>query len=221
MKEDGWENSHEAFMALKVVLHSLRDRLTTEEAVRLAAQLPILLRGYYFNGWSPAHKPVKINSKEEFLNYVSNELPYDPEFNPERVSKVAFGVLAKRISNGEIRDIKNMLSREFMDILPGTAWCFEILNTLWVVKHISNGSKYTNYKLLFTCAVTIIKNSIAIIQTLLTLVCSPRAAKYLNTRHIAWRVNCLAVFGTSFFFLCQECCHVRDHSLGATEKNYR
>lgn len=121
MMEEGWEDSHRAFMALKAVLHALRDRLTAEEAAQLAAQLPVLLRGYYFDGWSPAHKPVKINNKEEFLNYVSRELPFDPEFDPERVFKAVFAVLAKRISHGEIRDIKNMLPKEFMDLWPGTA----------------------------------------------------------------------------------------------------
>ncbi len=121
MMEEGWEDSHKAFMALKAVLHALRDRLTAEEAVQLAAQLPVLLRGYYFDGWSPANKPVKIHNKEELLSYVSRELPYDPEFDPERLLKGVFALLAKRISQGEIRDIKGVLPREFMDLWPGTA----------------------------------------------------------------------------------------------------
>jgi uncharacterized protein (DUF2267 family) len=121
MDEEGWDDSHKAFLALKAVLHALRDRLTADEAAQLASELPMLLRGYYFDGWSPAHKPVKIHTKEEFLNYLAKELPYDPELEPERVLKAVFAVLAKRISQGEISDIKNMLPREFLDLWPATA----------------------------------------------------------------------------------------------------
>ena len=40
-----------AYSVLRAVLHQLRDRLTPEEAVDLAAQLPLIVRGIYFEGW--------------------------------------------------------------------------------------------------------------------------------------------------------------------------
>jgi len=43
-----------ALSALRAVLHQLRDRLTPEEAVDLAAQLPLIVRGIYFEAWRPA-----------------------------------------------------------------------------------------------------------------------------------------------------------------------
>ena len=44
-----WENHpHKAYLALRTVLHALRDRLTVEEAVQLGAQLPMLVRGFYY-----------------------------------------------------------------------------------------------------------------------------------------------------------------------------
>ena len=36
-----WEDPHKSYMALRGVLHALRDRLPPTEAVQLAAQLPM------------------------------------------------------------------------------------------------------------------------------------------------------------------------------------
>jgi uncharacterized protein (DUF2267 family) len=47
----GTEDRHRAYMALRAVLHALRDRLTVEEVAQLGAQLPMLIRGLYYEGW--------------------------------------------------------------------------------------------------------------------------------------------------------------------------
>ena len=51
------EDRHDAYRALRSVLHVLRDRLTPEQAVHLGAQLPVLVRGIYYDGWRIAGKP--------------------------------------------------------------------------------------------------------------------------------------------------------------------
>lgn len=52
MSELGWqEQPQNAALALRTALHALRDRLTIEEAVHLGTQLPILIRGVYYEGW--------------------------------------------------------------------------------------------------------------------------------------------------------------------------
>ena len=66
MAEFGSKDRHLAYLALRATLHALRDRLTVEEAVHLGAQLPMLVRGFYYEGWTPSGKPVKVK-KAGFL----------------------------------------------------------------------------------------------------------------------------------------------------------
>lgn len=70
--ELSWERDpHRAYHAPRTVLHALRDRLHPEEAAGLAAQLPLLIKGVFSEGWHPAGKPVKARTAEEFLAPVA------------------------------------------------------------------------------------------------------------------------------------------------------
>ena len=46
MQELGWEDRYKAYLGLRTTLHALRDRLPIEETAQLAAQLPMLIRGF-------------------------------------------------------------------------------------------------------------------------------------------------------------------------------
>lgn len=67
MAELGSKDRHEAYLALRGVLHALRDRLQVEEAVQLGAQLPVLIRGFYYDGWRPSATPKKERHLGQFL----------------------------------------------------------------------------------------------------------------------------------------------------------
>lgn len=107
-----------AYHALRAVLHALRDRLTPEEACDLAAELPTLLRGVYFEGWSPANKPLKMNGGQ-FLDRVEAQLvPVAEDLDPAACVSAVFEVLDQRVSAGEIADIRGALPHEFQELWP-------------------------------------------------------------------------------------------------------
>src|SRR5271165_4064541 len=86
MEELGWNDRHQAYRALAAVLHALRDRLTVVEAADLGAQLPMLIRGLYYEGWTPTGKPVKERKREDFLAHIATALRGHAEIFPEAVA---------------------------------------------------------------------------------------------------------------------------------------
>jgi len=111
-------NEHQALIALRAVLHSLRDRLTVNEAVEAGAQLPMLIRGLYYEGWTPSGKPVKERHKEQFLDHIRQYFSQTPDIDAEYIVRTVFGYLAERITAGEIQDIQKMLPPELRALWP-------------------------------------------------------------------------------------------------------
>jgi uncharacterized protein (DUF2267 family) len=113
-----WEDQHRAYLALRATLHALRDRLTVDEATHLGAQLPMLIRGFYYEGWSPAGKPIKERHKEEFCAHVKEYFKKEEDIDAEKIVRGVFKVLAKRITEGEIEDIMHILPPELRALWP-------------------------------------------------------------------------------------------------------
>ena len=118
MAELDWQDEHKAYLALRAVLQALRDRLTVEEATQLAAQLPMLVRGFYYEGWNPRGKPVKERHQEEFLAHIKSFFKNDDRVVPAQVIRAVFKVLSKHISPGEIEDVKHILPGELRLLWP-------------------------------------------------------------------------------------------------------
>jgi uncharacterized protein (DUF2267 family) len=115
----GWpkERRNQSYAALRGVLHALRDRLTVQEAAQLAAQLPMLIRGLYYQGWNPAKVPVKM-SREEFLARIRRDFPYEVEGGVEQLTTTVLEVLRQHVTDGEWEDIRSSLPRELVSVLP-------------------------------------------------------------------------------------------------------
>jgi uncharacterized protein (DUF2267 family) len=113
-----WPDKHKVYTALKTTLHALRDRITVEEVAQLGAQLPMLVRGFYYEGWDPTDKPLKERHKEQFLARIDQQFKDDNSVDPEVVARAVFFLLAHRVTEGEIEDIKHVLPAEIRDLWP-------------------------------------------------------------------------------------------------------
>jgi uncharacterized protein (DUF2267 family) len=114
------DDAHLAYGALRAVLHTLRDRLTLEEAVQLGAQLPMLIRGLYYEGWCPRANPARTY-KPEFLAAIRHQLPGPECMHPELLARAVLTVLSRHITPGEVCDVKANLPMELRDLWPGEA----------------------------------------------------------------------------------------------------
>ena len=113
----GTEDRHHGHLALRTTLHALRDRLAVEEAAHLGAQLPMLVRGLYFEAWHLAGKPRKDRTGRSSAHVES--AARNPSFEAESAVRAVFGPLAERVSAGEIEDVKSILPRPVRAFWPG------------------------------------------------------------------------------------------------------
>ena len=115
MEEMGWEDRHRAYSVLRAVLHALRDRLIVDEAINLGAQLPMLIRGFYYEGWRPEGRPSKYRHKEEFFAQVAKTLPGMEQAELERAVRAVFKVLSSQVTGGEIAQVRDQLPAEIRE----------------------------------------------------------------------------------------------------------
>lgn len=112
-----WDDPEKAYVALRAALHALRDRLPPSEAVQLGAQLPMLIRGFYYEGWNPVGKPLKERRKKQYLAHVARELDPYRLGDTEEIARSVFKLLKHRISQGEMEDVSQMLPREIRALM--------------------------------------------------------------------------------------------------------
>jgi uncharacterized protein (DUF2267 family) len=117
--EYGWpkERRCQSYAALRGVLHALRDRLNVEETAHLSAQLPMLVRGIYFEGWDPTHVPMKM-SRDDFLGRVRREFPYEVKGGMEPLTQTVVGALRAHVTEGEWEDIKAGMPKGLTELFP-------------------------------------------------------------------------------------------------------
>jgi uncharacterized protein (DUF2267 family) len=115
-----WVTTQRGYLALRAVLHALRDRLSVQEVAQLGAQLPIFIRGVYYEGWRPGQTAVKNRKKEAFLAQIRKEFAHtrNPDVDAEHVVRAILRVLCKHVPGGEMDQIKNVLPHELRDFWP-------------------------------------------------------------------------------------------------------
>ena len=110
------DDRHLAYLALRGTLHALRDRVGPENAVHLAAQLPMLLRGLYYEGWRLAASQTKERTRADFLEHVRSELPRGSALDPNVAVRAVFGVMWQKLDLGEVGKVIDLLPEELKEL---------------------------------------------------------------------------------------------------------
>jgi uncharacterized protein (DUF2267 family) len=114
------DDHHKAYQGLRAVLHVLRDRLPVPEAAHLGAQLPMLVRGFYYDNWKPGATPTKIKTAQEFYDLVRENFVTDRNVNPLRLTEAVLMVLCANISSGELEKILGIFPAELRALWSAT-----------------------------------------------------------------------------------------------------
>ena len=107
-----------AWRSLGAVLRAVRDRVPTELATHLGAQLPLLVRGAYYDQWQPAMEPERYGNADEFLKRIAAELADTRPVNPASAATAVFGTLSRHVTGGQWGKVRAAMPEEIRRLWP-------------------------------------------------------------------------------------------------------
>jgi uncharacterized protein (DUF2267 family) len=114
--ELGQDDREEAWRILKADLQVLRDQLTIDEAAQLAAQLPLVLRGAFYEGFDPGRQQ-KVRHREEFIALFAERANLSDSTDAERALGAAASALSSHVTPGELDDLIAQLPSDLRSVL--------------------------------------------------------------------------------------------------------
>ena len=115
--ELGSDSRPEAYRVLRAFLHTLRDRLTVQEAAELSAQLPMVIRGAFFQDWRPHQTPARYRNRDEFLGRFAREAGIEGESAVAFAAEAALRTFRRHVSDGEVTDVMSVLPEDVRELL--------------------------------------------------------------------------------------------------------
>jgi uncharacterized protein (DUF2267 family) len=110
---------HLAWQALGAVLRVLRDRLTADDAAHLAAQLPLVVRGAFYDQYRPATQPdVTIRSRDAFIGRVASGLGGAAPVSAESAVAAVLAALGHHVTAAEAAKVQHTLPAEIRTLWP-------------------------------------------------------------------------------------------------------
>jgi uncharacterized protein (DUF2267 family) len=111
-------DKHLAWHVLGAVLRSIRDELLTGQSAHLAAQLPLLVRGAFFDQYRPAAQPVAERSQEDFIARIRQELAGCRPVRPDLAASAVMRTLNRHITEGQIKKARDALPKGIRALWP-------------------------------------------------------------------------------------------------------
>jgi uncharacterized protein (DUF2267 family) len=113
VEELGIQDKEDAWRILKVYLQMLRDQLTIDEAAQFAAQLTLVLRGAFYEGFDPGDQE-KLRDRDEFLARFAERAGVS---DAARAVEAATSVVRRHITAGEMDDVLSQLPSAVREVL--------------------------------------------------------------------------------------------------------
>jgi uncharacterized protein (DUF2267 family) len=107
-----------AWHVLGSTLRALRDRLQPDLAAHLAAELPLVVRGAYYDRYRPSEQPRTTRSRAEFVKSIEADLQNIRPVNPEQAAQCVFTVLNRHIPKGQIDKVRSALPEGVRELWP-------------------------------------------------------------------------------------------------------
>jgi uncharacterized protein (DUF2267 family) len=100
-----------AWKVLSVVLHKLRDRLPGDLSAHLAAELPLLVRGVYYDQFEPTRQPTEM-ALPDFVDEVADWLSDARRVDPKDAIRAVLSVLSRHVPRGQIGKVQKALPQD-------------------------------------------------------------------------------------------------------------
>ena len=113
-----WMSKRSALRLMRVTMHQIRDHLPVDELAQFSAQLPLLIRGMFFEGWVPSRTPSKERSAEAFIKTIEEQLGDTDDYRGREDITYVFLLLNAHMSKGEIEDVRGCLPSGIRDLWP-------------------------------------------------------------------------------------------------------
>lgn len=113
-----WHDRHRSYRLLRATLHALRDWLPTNESAHLSAQLPMLVRGIYYEGWHPAQTPAHPRDRRAFFERVETAMQPDTLEDTALAIAEVFDLLTRHVAEGEVDHLRHALPSDIRTLWP-------------------------------------------------------------------------------------------------------
>jgi uncharacterized protein (DUF2267 family) len=109
---------------VRSVLHTLRARLSIDESMHLLAQLPMLLKAIYVDGWKLSSSGNRgIHSEDDFLFEMlqtdghAGHRDFPDRQDARKAAVAVLGVISRHVASGEMDALEHSMPRPIRHLI--------------------------------------------------------------------------------------------------------
>lgn len=107
-----------AWHALGDVLRAVRDRIPADLAAHFAAELPLLIRGVYYDQYRPSRQPERIRDRDEFIERIARGFSGTRPVNTDDAIRAVLATVSRHVPAGEVEKVRGSLPEEIRVLWP-------------------------------------------------------------------------------------------------------